>query len=259
MNKISLLMLSLILVVAQGFAQGTISVNVPLFRKIVKVTTEVANLRKTASLNSPILMVVEDYDDMGESYFELSWSSSAVSNAKIVKPEVLLVTNVLDDWYEVLYFTDNGLSHKKAYIMKRYCVDAETVPFASEALAIVQTGKFKNYCLECVEVCGGEYLSFGRVINNIYVFISGYSATPGNVTRMEQYGFEYSKDFRNAYGMLDVKKLSYSNTALISLHRNSKKNKSCKMNFKIKGDDSIHTMYWNDEVLSMMGSEVILF
>ena len=260
MKKYFISLFASILFVAQSSAQGIMNVKVPVFEKIVKVTAENVTFHKSASSDSPKLMVVEEYDDMGDSYYELSWSSaSALQGQKPAKADVAFVINEVGEWYETMVFTPDGLSFKNAYVMKNCCVDAVLEPFVNSNIAKVPSGKYQGYCLECVESYGGEALSIGKLRGNTYYFIATYSAMPGKTTRLGQYSFDYGKDCQGMNGMLDVYKLTKNSVAISSLIRNAKKNQSFRMCFKLNGEDFVRTLHWNDEVLSMVKSQTIVF
>lgn len=260
MKKFFISLFASVLFVAQSSAQGIMNVKVPVFEKIVKVTAENVTFHKSASSDSPKLMVVEEYDDMGDPYYELSWSSStALQGQKPAKTDVAFVINEVGEWYEIMFFTSDGVSCKKAYVKKKCCMDAVLVPLDHPNIAIVPSGKYQGYCLECVETYGGEAISVGKLKDNACFFIAIYSAMPGKITRMGQYSFDYGKDCQGMDGMLDVRKLAKNSSAISSMIRNAKNNMSFRMCFKLQGDDFVRTLHWNEEVLSMVKSQTIIF
>ena len=177
-KKIIFILIALVEVSLQSWAQTAFYVKTPPFSKYVKVVTDGVNIRQKPNVKSTRLIWTRDGID-GYNPEYLAWKGAQLKKGdKPVKAAVLPVWDESGDWYRIQYCveTDEGLYFKDGYVMKKYCKEVQLKPLTLPApnnmgIVKISNGAYKDYCFRTYIGWGDDYkLQIGKYVNGMFVF-----------------------------------------------------------------------------------------
>lgn len=215
----------------QSWAQTAFYVKKPPFSKYVKVVTDGVNIRQKPNVKSPrLIWTMDGIDGYNPEY--LAWKGAQLKKGdKPVKATVHPVWDESGDWYRIQYSveTDEGLYFKDGYVMKKYCKEVQlkslTLPAPNNMdIVKISNGAYKDYCFRTYTDWGDDYkLQIGKYVNGMFVFNYelrlSYDARSSE-TIVTDSELRFGKDLVINDWLIDLKKLSTRTKDLDKLFAN---------------------------------------
>lgn len=157
-----------------------LDVSMPKVDKVIEVTADGVNMRKSPSAAAPKLVRL-CYDETDNCCY--GWSNDRRERGVVAfaapasKGDVFMVTSETDEWYGVIAYEDTPV-----FISKKYAQDAELTPITPEMLTKIDDygfgkmqspgvtkGFYRGYACLDIEGYETEGLMFGRIIDGFLV------------------------------------------------------------------------------------------
>lgn len=259
MNKKLCFLVVMLGMALQGMAQEPFTVMKFPFRKFVRLNDGV-NLRKSPSANSPRLVSrLNELDDP-----EVVWLDRPLrkgEQAARVTASVVLEPSLMPSYMPKVKVADGWLcgyyEGEYVYFMEKFCKPVSMRPLSADEdfnfsdiddLAVVKSGKYKDYCVTKSTGLGDWSLSLGKYANGVFVFEHTIYFTSSTAKESLYNGerFCYGTKIADETGELDLQKLVRDQNSMDILMKkavsNSNKNNDAYGDFfyGIEGDKKVY-------------------